>query len=95
MDIEELNETLTKEYKYRIELHPHTTPASVCSEITPQQMVKTYKSLGYDALVLTNHFVFKESIPKEEYIDFYMDDYNSTREIGDQLGLKIFLGTEI
>ena len=95
MSMKSLKETLAAEYPCRIELHAHTTPASKCSEITPQLMVETYKNLGFDALVLTNHFIVSESMSKGEYLDFYMDDYHRTREIGDQLGLKVYLGAEI
>lgn len=95
MSIKRLKETLAAEYPYRIELHAHTTPASKCSEITPQQMVRSYKDIGFDALVLTNHFLRKEDISKEEYMDFYMADYEQTREAGERLGIKVYLGTEI
>lgn len=95
MDIKQLKETVAAEYPCRIELHAHTTPASICSEIPPRQMVETYKNLGYDALVLTNHFLRMESMSKAEYMDFYMDDYDRTREIGERLGLKVYLGAEI
>ena len=90
-----LKETLAAEYPCRIELHAHTTPASKCSEITPEQMVQSYKDIGFDALVLTNHFLRKDDMSKEEYIDFYMADYERTREAGERLGLKVYLGTEI
>ena len=90
-----LKETLAAEYPCRIELHAHTTPASKCSEITPGQMVQSYKDIGFDALVLTNHFLRKDDMSKEEYIDFYMADYERTREAGEQLGIKVYLGTEI
>ena len=63
-----LKQTISQQYKYRIELHAHTTPASVCSEIPPKQMVETYKDLGYDAITLTNHFVYSEKCSKAEYI---------------------------
>lgn len=90
-----LKETLAAEYPCRIELHAHTTPASKCSEITPEQMVQSYKDIGFDALVLTNHFLRKDDMSKEEYMDFYMADYERTREAGERLGLKVYLGTEI
>ena len=90
-----LKETLAAEYPCRIELHAHTTPASKCSEITPEQMVQSYKDIGFDALVLTNHFLRKDDMSKEEYVDFYMADYERTREAGERLGLKVYLGTEI
>ena len=56
MNTKDLKSKLLKQYKYRIELHAHTSPASGCSEITPKEMVDTYKSLGYDAVTITNHF---------------------------------------
>lgn len=95
MRMKSLKETLAAEYPCRIELHAHTTPASKCSEIAPEQMVQIYKDIGFDALVLTNHFLRKEDMSKEEYIDFYMADYDRTREAGDRLGVKVYLGTEI
>lgn len=95
MNAAALKETLSAQYKYRIELHAHTTPASVCSEISPKEMVETYKGLGYDAMVLTNHFVLKEGMKKEEYIRFYLEDFERTQQYGDAMGLKVYLGTEI
>lgn len=95
MNIKHLKETIAAEYPYRIELHAHTNPASKCSEITPEQIVRIYKDIGFDALVLTNHFLLKEDMSKGEYMDFYMADYEQTREMGERLGLKVYLGTEI
>jgi hypothetical protein len=95
MNIKHLKETLAAEYPYRIELHAHTNPASKCSQVTPQLMAETYKGLGFDGLVLTNHFLLKEDMSKAEYMDFYMADYEKTREAGERLGLKVYLGTEI
>ena len=86
MNIKHLKETLAAEYPYRIELHAHTHPASKCSEIPPQLMAETYKNLGFDGLVLTNHFLRKEDMFKAEYMDFYMADYEQTREAGERLG---------
>lgn len=95
MNIKHLRKTLVEEYPYRIELHAHTYPASKCSQVTPQHMAETYKNLGFDGLVLTNHFFRKEDMSKAEYMDFYMADYEQTREMGQRLGLKVYLGTEI
>lgn len=83
-----------KIYPYRIELHAHTSPASVCSEISPEEMVATYKALDYDAIVLTNHFLTSEE-KKEDYIRRYLEDYYRTAALGKEAGLKVYLGTEI
>lgn len=39
--IKELKRELLSQYKYQIELHAHTSPASGCSQITPKEMIET------------------------------------------------------
>ena len=68
------------EYRYRIELHAHSNPLSSCSEVTAPQLVDLYKSLGFDALVLTNHFLegylLKGNYPADkDPVDHYLSDY--------------------
>ena len=65
MDLKQLKAQLSEEYRYRIELHAHTNPASGCSDVTPQEMVEIYHTLGYDGIVITNHFQYKEERVKE------------------------------
>lgn len=96
MDIKEIK-NLTKEYKYKIDLHTHTSPASPCSEIKPERMVEAYKEKGFDGIVLTNHFIdflIKSDDPKT-VSQTYLDDYYKTKEIGDKKGVKVYLGMEI
>lgn len=96
MNINSIKEDLKKEYKYRIELHAHSKPVSPCSEIPPERLVEVYKNLGYDALVLTNHFmIFNAEQKKEEYLKAYMQDYEKTCELGERAGIKILFGAEI
>ena len=47
----------TMEKYYKTELHAHTKPVSMCSDIDTKQLVKIYKENGYDSIVLTNHFI--------------------------------------
>ena len=95
MNIQKIKNKLLSNYKYRIELHAHTFPASDCSEITPKEMVDTYKKIGYDAIVLTNHFSRIDSCTKEEYISNFIHDFEETRKFGEEQGIKIYLGAEI
>jgi len=83
-----------KEYKFKTELHAHTTPASGCSEITPEHLVEVYKEKGYTSIALTNHFTADDADP-EEKIKKYLDDYYKTLEIGKKEGINILLGSEI
>lgn len=95
MNLKELKSELLSQYKYQIELHAHTSPASGCSQITPQTMVETYKKLGYDAVTITNHFMYQGNEAKEEYIDAFLYDFERTEKYGNELGLKVYLGAEI
>ena len=96
MYIKELKEQLLSQYKYQIELHAHTSPASGCSQIMPKEMAETYKKLGYDAIAITNHFIYNyKGLNKEEYIDVFMRDFNETERYCRELGLKVYLGAEI
>lgn len=95
MDLKELKSKLLLEYKYQIELHAHTSPVSGCSQITPKEMVDTYKKLGYDAVAITNHFMYQQNVKKEEYIDAFLSGFEETKEFGDRENLKIYCGAEI
>lgn len=87
-----------KKYKYKIELHCHTKPASPCSEILPERLVEAYKELGFDAVVLTNHYagVVADQHPSvDDYLDVYFGDYEKTKAAGEKVGLKVYLGLEV
>lgn len=96
MNIRELKD-LTKEYEYKIDLHTHTKPVSPCSDITPERMVEIYKEIGYDGIVITNHFIdfLIKSDDPETVSQNYLKDYYQTKEIGERKGLKVYLGMEI
>ncbi|MEE1314828.1 MAG: PHP domain-containing protein [Faecalimonas sp.] len=83
-------------YKYKTELHLHTSPASPCSEIPPELAVKLYAELGYDAIVVTNHF-FPE-MPyvdnKQRCIDAFIANYKETVAAGEKYGLTAIFGCE-
>lgn len=86
---------MLEEYKYKTELHAHTSPASGCSQITPEYMVEAYKGLGYTSVAITNHFIFDDFVPVDEKVSRLLDDYKKTKEIGEKVGLNIILGAEI
>ena len=82
------------EYKFKTELHAHTTPASGCSEIPPEHLIKVYKEKGYTSITLTNHFIVDDVDPQEK-ITRYLDDYYKTLDLGKKEGINIILGSEI
>lgn len=88
---------MTEQYKFKIDLHTHTNPASPCSDISPKRLTKAYKELGFDGFVLTNHFIdflLKSDNPKQ-VSKTYLKDYYETKEAGEKLGLKVYLGMEV
>ena len=56
MTAAKIKEQLQKQYPYRIEMHAHTSPCSPCGTVAPDELVNIYLKLGYDAVVITNHF---------------------------------------
>lgn len=78
------------DYKYRIELHAHTSPVSGCSSISPERMAQVHKELGYDAVVITNHC----RAEKEDRVEAYLNDYHKTKAEGDKIGVTVILGME-
>lgn len=86
-----------KKYKFRTELHAHTSPASPCGDFTPDEVVAKYAALAYDSIVITNHFYPKMRFcdDKEKCIAEYLKDYNEAVKAGEERGINIILGCEI
>lgn len=97
MTSNEYKQDLINTYKYRIELHAHTTPVSACSQIKPEELVITYKNLGYDAVTVTNHFILYKfsDMSKREALAYYLNDYYETVKYGEKFGIKVYLGLEV
>lgn len=95
--VSKIKKQIERRYKYRIELHAHTSPVSPCSEIDPEEMARIYCEKGYDAVVITNHFIkgLLGDISKDELLDMYLLDYEKTRRAAEKYGLRILLGAEI
>ena len=84
---------------YKYETHLHTFPVSRCAKAEVAENLEFYKSLGYDGVFITNHFVngninIDKAAPYEEKVAFYFSDYEKALEIGRTLGIKVFCGVE-
>ncbi len=85
------------DYKYKTELHAHTSPVSPCSDISPEEMVDYYTALGYSSVVITNHYfaaLYSDEKPAD-IIEYYLSGYRKTKEIGEKAGLSVILGAEV
>ncbi len=86
---------ITKHYKYKIELHAHTSPVSGCSEIPPARLIEMLQAKGYDAVCITNHFAPGNGFwSSEDPIATYLADYEAAREAGEKAGMKVYMGVE-
>lgn len=85
---------------YRYETHLHTSPVSKCASSSVSEQLDLYKSLDYDGVFITNHFLdgninISSQLPYEERINFYFADYEAGAEYGKKIGLKVFCGLEL
>jgi len=85
---------------YRYETHLHTFPVSRCAKASVEESLRFYKSIGYDGVFITNHFVdgninIDKALPYEEQINFYFSDYEKALELSEEIGIKVFLGIEL
>ncbi len=86
-----------KDYKFRTELHAHTRPASLCSEFSPEEVIQRYAHIGYDSIVISNHFYpgMKHLDDKETCITEYLKDFYASKELGEKYGINIIFGCEL
>ena len=84
---------------YLYETHLHTMPVSKCAKATVRESLEYYKSLGYDGVFITNHFIdgninYDRSAPYEDILNFFFSDYENAVPIAKEIGIKVFLGIE-
>lgn len=90
-------EELKKLYPCRLELHAHSSPASGCSEVPADELVRVFHEAGYDGIAITNHLISDEehSASKEQAIEKFKRDLYLAYETGDKLGIKVYTGAEL
>ena len=82
-------------YRYKLELHAHTSPCSPCSEIPPRDLIRLMEEQHYDAVVLTNHFYQDSPVMQaEDPVAAYLEDYAIAKEEGEKRGIQVLLGAE-
>ena len=85
---------------YKYEMHCHTNPASLCSQVAPCELVAAYKQKGYSGVVITNHYmadwfeIYRKDKDRdfEESLNAWLSDYRIAKKEGDTCGLDVLLG---
>ena len=92
-----VTEEFKKLYPCRLELHAHSSPASGCSEVPADELVRAFKEAGYDGLAVTNHLISDSihSESKEKALEKFKKDLYLAYETGDKLGIKVYTGAEL
>ena len=85
---------------YKYETHLHTAPVSRCANASVEDTLKYYKSLNYDGVFITNHFLdgnirLDGEYSYEEGVNLYFSDYEEGAVLGKELGIKVFCGIEL
>ena len=87
---------MTKTYKF--DPHTHTAETSRCSNLTADQLVKSYHAAGFGGIAITDHlhggFTSRHS-DWDACVDSFLHGYKTSKACGDKLGLDIILGAEI
>lgn len=85
---------------YKYETHMHTYPVSKCARADVRESLEFYKTLGYDGVFITNHFLdgninVSPDLPYAQRIAFHFSDYEEGLVIGKEIGIKVFCGVEM
>lgn len=85
--------------KYLYETHTHTSEISACASTSGARQVRIYKELGYDGIIVTDHFyngntLVPRNLPWEKWVNKFVGGYENAKEEGDKIGLSVFFGWE-
>ena len=86
------------------ELHVHTAECDPHAKVEAAEIVKMYREIGYDGIVITDHYFmlshewFREDVTEGDhrgFIDRWLRGYRAAREAGERSGLSVLLGAEV
>lgn len=89
---------------YKYDLHIHTAECDKYAWVGGSEIVRRYKDVGYDGLVITDHYEsrildwMKDEIgtsDKEKIINRYLRGYYSARNEAEKIGFTVLCGAEV
>ena len=95
----EMPERTLTDLQFRYETHVHTCQASRCGVSTGAEQAEFYHSLGYQGIILTDHFFGgNTAVPRdlswEDRVKRFCSGYEDALQAGKRLGLDVFFGWE-
>ena len=84
---------------FKTETHMHTSEGSGCATASGAEQAEQYKALGYDTIIITDHFfngntAVDRSLSWDEWVDGYCRGYENAKKRGDEIGLNVLFGIE-
>lgn len=84
---------------YLYETHMHTCQGSLCGRSTGKEHADYYKSLGYQGIIVTDHFfggntAVDRKLPWDAKVEAFCRGYEDALEEGKKIGLDVFFGWE-
>lgn len=85
---------------YKYDVHVHTMETSPCGKVRAAEVVKLYKKMGYDGIVITDHYSdrFFLSVAGQKWetkMEKFLKGYREALRAGSEIGLNVLLGMEI
>ena len=96
--MENIVKEIREKYKYKTELHAHTSGASACASLPPETVVRLYATEGYSSVTFTNHFNFgliKNEKTLHATLEKHLEDYEKGKKEGARIGINVIFATEL
>lgn len=79
------------------DLHCHSSGISKCAKITYKEAINEAKQVGFDGIVLTNHYAsdYFNINSCNEFIDKYVLEFENAKAYGETVGIKVIFGVEV
>lgn len=100
-NLEKLNKNTPKSIKNMIKFdtHVHSSGASVCSMLSPKELVLAYKRAGFGGFMMTNHLSKRQmrlqKVDEKQNVDCAINDYLLAKVEGEKCGITVILGAEV
>ena len=87
-----------EEYKYKYDLHVHTSPVSPCGDFPPAEVVDKYIALGFNGIVITNHFqprLVDKFENHRDFVEYFLKDYREGKAYAEGKDFDVIFGIEM